>query len=369
MPNPYFDPDYNPYSRPVLIGTGILFIFIPILSVGFRFYARSVSLAKLGIDDWITIPSMVICIALSITQIIATTVGGLGTHQVLVNGQVAHTQQLYVYEKTKYIYQLLGTFGLWVIKLSVLLFYRRIFSIRAFRMVNNIFIGLTVAWGMAFTFAVAFQCTPVSTLWNRFELEYGAACIKVQPFYLSLAISDLILDVSIFVIPMPHVHRLKMPWKQKIAVAGIFLLGSVVVAIGITRAVIFGWVISFTTAQPLVYFSDITWYTAGTLFWHLVENVAGLLGCCLPTYAPVLRGLLRKNQKAVDTSGGSSGASSNKRAPQPQHYQSLDDESLLIQGTRSGKVSSHAFDNYILEAIPVNRIVVDKSFRLEASPV
>ncbi|KAI1660725.1 hypothetical protein F4813DRAFT_348153 [Daldinia decipiens] len=294
MSNPYFNPNYNPYSQPVLIGTGILFIFIPILSVGFRFYARSISSAKLGIDDWITIPSMVICIVLSIIQIIATTVGGLGTHQILVNGQIVHTEQLYVFEKTRYAYQLLGTIGLWVIKLSVLLFYRRIFSIRAFRMVNNVFIGLTTAWGIAFTFMVAFQCVPVSTFWDKFEIEYGAACIKVQPFYLSLAISDLILDASIFVIPMPHVHRLKMPWKQKIAVAGIFLLGSVVVAIGITRAVIFGWVISFTTAQPVVYFSDITWYTSGTLFWHLVENVVGLLGCCLPIYAPVFKRLTQK---------------------------------------------------------------------------
>ncbi|KAI1479226.1 hypothetical protein F4774DRAFT_425911 [Daldinia eschscholtzii] len=293
---PYLDRYYNPYTRPVLIDTGVLFIFIPILSVGFRFYARSLSSAKRGIDDWITIPSMVICIGLSITQVIgtfssrATTVGGLGTHQILVNGQLAHTEQLYVYEKTKYVCELLGTIGLWVIKLSVLLFYRRIFSVRAFRIVNNIFIGLTVSWGIAFTFTVAFQCTPVSTLWDKFETDYGPYCIKIQPSSFALAISDLILDALILVIPMPH--------RQKIAVAGMLLLGLVVVAIGITRAIIFSWVVSFTAAEPLVYFKDITWYSVGANFWHLAENVVGLLGCCLPTYGPAFRGFLRKKPGA-----------------------------------------------------------------------
>jgi hypothetical protein len=54
----------------VLIGTGILFIIVPIAAVGLRFYARLTCAARLGIDDWITIPAVVICVALAITQII-----------------------------------------------------------------------------------------------------------------------------------------------------------------------------------------------------------------------------------------------------------------------------------------------------------
>lgn len=143
-----------------------------------------------------------------------------------MNGVVSHTTQLYIYEKTKYTYQLLGTIGLWVVKLSILLFFRRIFSVQAFRSVNNIFIGITVAWGIAFTFTVAFQCTPVSTIWNKFEMEYTANCVQVHPFYLFLAISDLILDISIYFLPIPHVWQLQLPLRQKFAVGGIFLLGS-----------------------------------------------------------------------------------------------------------------------------------------------
>ncbi|KAI5859277.1 hypothetical protein GGS23DRAFT_586416 [Durotheca rogersii] len=366
MSNPYLDPNYNPYPRSVLVGTAVFFIILPIISVGVRFYARSVSWAKVGIDDLITIPSMLICIGLSITQIIATEAGGLGSHQELVDGQVAHTTQLYVYEKTKYTYQLLGTVGLWVIKLSVLLFFRRIFSVRSFRVINDVFIGITVAWGIAFTFTVALQCTPVSTLWEKFEIEYGDSCITVQPFYFSLAISDLILDVVIFILPVPHLWQLQLPWREKVGVAGIFLLGSIVVAIGITRTIIFGWVISFTTANPLVYFSDITWYTAGTLFWHLAENEVGLLGCCLPTYAPLFRGVLKK-RTTLGASGGSSGLSSHKRSTHTAYHQRLEDEESLTRVGGSGQVTSAGFEEHALEAIPNNRIVVNTKIQAESS--
>lgn len=70
MENPYFYPDYQPYPQSVLIGTSVLFVIIPIVAVGLRFYARSLVAARLGIDDWITIPSMVICVGLAVNQLI-----------------------------------------------------------------------------------------------------------------------------------------------------------------------------------------------------------------------------------------------------------------------------------------------------------
>lgn len=72
MYTPYHDPNYNPYSRGVLIGTAILFIITSVIAVGLRFYARRLIKSPLGWDDWITIPSMVICVGLSVNQIIGT---------------------------------------------------------------------------------------------------------------------------------------------------------------------------------------------------------------------------------------------------------------------------------------------------------
>jgi hypothetical protein len=155
----------------------------------------------------------------------------LGSHQIHgPDGQQIHTPQLTVYEKTRYAYEVIGAAGLTLIKLSVLLFFRRIFRVRAFILVNNIVIGLTIAWGISYTFALAFQCVPVSTLWDKFESEYiNYQCVEVLPFYLSFAYSDLILDIIIFVLPIPHLWNLKLPQRQKIGVAFIFFLGYLLV--------------------------------------------------------------------------------------------------------------------------------------------
>lgn len=70
MENPYFNPDYQPYPRSVVIATSILFVIIPIVAVSLRFYSRSPAGAPLAIDDWITIPSAIICIGLAANQLI-----------------------------------------------------------------------------------------------------------------------------------------------------------------------------------------------------------------------------------------------------------------------------------------------------------
>ena len=135
-----------------------------------------------------------------------------------------HTQK-----QCKYILQVLGTLELAVIKISILLFYRRIFTVRSFRLVNNFALVLVAAWGISFTLAIIFQCTPVDTIWKQFELHYLPYCVNQQQVYFAIAISDLILDVFIFTLPLPMVYKLQLPSKQKFAVSGIFLLGSMYV--------------------------------------------------------------------------------------------------------------------------------------------
>lgn len=68
--NPYYTPSYNPYPRSVLVGTGILFIIVPIATVTVRFYARLTTAARLGADDWTTLPAVTLCVALAIVQIV-----------------------------------------------------------------------------------------------------------------------------------------------------------------------------------------------------------------------------------------------------------------------------------------------------------
>ena len=50
----------SPYGRLVLDGTGVALSILAAIFVSLRFYARSLSRAHLGIDDWTMVPALVI---------------------------------------------------------------------------------------------------------------------------------------------------------------------------------------------------------------------------------------------------------------------------------------------------------------------
>ncbi|RYP16054.1 hypothetical protein DL765_005370 [Monosporascus sp. GIB2] len=162
-------------------------------------------------------------------------------------------------------------------------------------------------------------------MWNKFEFEYGMSCVKLYRFYSSVAISDLVLDILIYFLPVPHLWQLHLPIKERLGVIGIFLLGSIVIAIGIIRTIIFQWVISFISAQPLAYASNATWYSTGTLFWHLAENVVALLACCLPSYARPIKDLL-KMRKTTGSSPSCTRANSRMSPWGSPYHQDFDDQ-------------------------------------------
>jgi hypothetical protein len=120
---------------------------------------------------------------------------------------------------------LLATITLAFTKTSVIFLYRRIFTVRSFRLITNVAIAITTAWGISFALVTAFQCTPVSTIWTQFEMNYAPFCINQQAFYMATAVTDVVIDLFIFSMPIPMVLKLHLPMRQRIAVAGMFLLG------------------------------------------------------------------------------------------------------------------------------------------------
>ena len=140
-------------------------------------------------------------------------------------GRAATTNVCLFACQCKYALQLLADITLAFTKTSVVLLYRRIFTVKSFRHIADATIAITTAWGIAFTLVTAFQCTPVSTIWTQFEINYTKYCINQQAFYMATAVTDVVIDLFIFSLPIPMVLKLHLPMKQRIAVAGMFLLG------------------------------------------------------------------------------------------------------------------------------------------------
>lgn len=110
-------------------------------------------------------------------------------------------------------------------KASIVVLYKGIFrNIRPFRWAAYVMLGLLAAWSISFFFANLFICYPVTALIESF---YGNKCVNEASVFLSTLVTGLIFDVLILAMPIPVVLRLHLPWRDKLGVLGMFLLGAV----------------------------------------------------------------------------------------------------------------------------------------------
>ena len=173
----------------------------------------------------------------------------------------------------RYVNLILTTLNLGIVKISILLFYRRLFIVKPFMIVSGVMIAFVASWAIAFASAMAAQCRPPAYFWEAFEIDYVPRCLNVQVLYQALAISDIILDVLVLALPIPMVASLHLPWKTKIKVIDILMLGSVyfltldlqppttdepgrVLGSGIARVTSFYQVVNFTNHHAQAYFEN-----------------------------------------------------------------------------------------------------------------
>jgi hypothetical protein len=119
---------------------------------------------------------------------------------------------------------LLFTVTLTSARLSILLFYRRIFVGNTFRKLLWVNFGLQAFWGIAWLFTYAFQCVPTYLIWTVL-VGQRKQCFDPKANFV-FAISNVVMDVLVLVTPQTIIWKLQMSLRNKIAVSGIFLVGA-----------------------------------------------------------------------------------------------------------------------------------------------
>lgn len=93
------------------------------------------------------------------------------------------------------------------IKLSCMFFYKRIFGRGAPRLVSimiHTMIALITIWGLGFFFGFLFACrTHFNYVFT--DVEEQLKCANLAMIQESLAVSDVVMDVIVFVFPIPLV--------------------------------------------------------------------------------------------------------------------------------------------------------------------
>ncbi|CUS09777.1 unnamed protein product [Tuber aestivum] len=282
-----------------------------------RFYCRASIVKMVGPDDWIMLAAFVNAWGLGITN-----------HFQIKYGIGAHAADAPPYDeviiptlKLWYVYQLQYLVTLFLIKSSILSFYRRISPERGYQLSITIVSCIVVAFTVAMLFVNVFECPKdPSRAWSR---GFPSGCNDLVAVYYFMAAFNIISDIVILVLPMPSLLRLQINRRKRVALILIFSCGAIVVVASAVRisalyknqyTIKTGGDIPCRYSTPLLLapiltiFLDVATYV---LLWSQVEVNVGIITACAPALKPLVHSVLQGTsharngyaQKAIGYSG------------------------------------------------------------------
>ncbi|KAL4902753.1 hypothetical protein BDW74DRAFT_157519 [Aspergillus multicolor] len=274
------------YCGDRLLGVSIAIAVVQIIVVPARFYTRYTQRLACTLDDYLIIPALVASLGQSALYIVLLKIAGLGYHFEYVQQT---PEKLVALQKGLLANQILDfPFIVTPAKLSILLFYVRIFPTRSFRTLSYAMGFLVLAHGIGVLFAAIFQCSPIQYIWDK--SIPGGSCFNQQAFYRYVSPPNIATDAAILVMPMPLVWGLQTRWTQKLALTGVFMLGGLGLVTSILRMVIFFQESALT---------DPTWTSVNLGIWTVLEGGIIIVAACLPSIWPLLVRFLPGKMRGV----------------------------------------------------------------------
>ncbi|APA12130.1 hypothetical protein sscle_09g069000 [Sclerotinia sclerotiorum 1980 UF-70] len=273
-----------------VLAAGSVFLVLCIISVSLRVLTRYLQKARLGIDDWLTIPALLMVIGCSLVLIIGVDKKVLAyptpAPKDLQDPDDEHSVNFTTVEKLEWAFFLMQIMSMGFTKLSFIFFFRRIFvtSRRSlFSMVSACVLILVVLWCLAFFLWFLLSCgNKFATRWTTINTLHHNCPSDIKSD-LALAISDFLTDVMILGLPIPMVLRLQMSTSRKFAVLAVFGLGAVALVASIIRLALFVNITGIASGKIKDPNADNDLLTTRSLFWSMLESGLALIACCLPS--------------------------------------------------------------------------------------
>ncbi|KAL2043666.1 hypothetical protein N7G274_003973, partial [Stereocaulon virgatum] len=162
------------------------------------------------------------------------------------------------------------------IRLSVLLFYRRIFLGRIFNRCSIAICVLIVLWSLSFCLSVAFQCgTHIEYSWT--PVLDVTKCDKDKIWELSFGITDVVTDLMVLAIPLPIIFKLHMSTLRKVGLCGIFF----------SRTIFYGISHREASGNTTTGYRDLIAVLTTVAVWSQVEAGIAVITACLPSIRPL----------------------------------------------------------------------------------
>jgi hypothetical protein len=109
-----------------------------------------------------------------------------------------------------------------MVKISILLQYRRIFTTPSMQRATAIALIIIGAWGITVVVMLSLVCVPIQFLWDK---SIHGHCLPLLPAYYAPASINIATDFATWVLPLPVIKSLQLPKRQKAILMFIFGLG------------------------------------------------------------------------------------------------------------------------------------------------
>lgn len=237
---------------------------ISTLVLGLRLYTRIFIRSMTGLDDALVVLSWMGCIAWLVVCFQSFQYG-FGQHLWNVT-----PEQMMNYSK-----MLVGIMVVYVwtpalAKLSLLALYHRLNPDRKIRSCIYALAVLIIGYSLAITIVAAGPCNPQTHLDQKCLTDLN----------LFMAIINILTDAMILCLPIPMLHALMLPMKQKVLLGLVFALGSGVIVISTVRII---YVYNYIS-NP-----DATYYQAAACIFSTVELNGGVICACIALLKPFLQ--------------------------------------------------------------------------------
>ncbi|KAL8941282.1 MAG: hypothetical protein Q9216_002343 [Gyalolechia sp. 2 TL-2023] len=237
------------------------------VSVILRLIGRKISAAPYGADDLLIVVALILTYGLNINEIIAVHYG-FGRHQLMLS-----LDYISKFLLNDWTIQIIFATAITVTRLSLLLFYHRIFPVKRFKIVALITGCILICWWISFIFAIIFSCYPVESFWNKAIVGH---CVNEHTLSWGITGTELATNIIMLILPIPWLWKLRLAWSKKLAITGMFALGTFVCVSCIVRFPLLA-----TLKQ-----TDASWTIVPAGVWIVVEcNIASV---CLPLMRPLV---------------------------------------------------------------------------------
>ncbi|MCJ1266643.1 hypothetical protein MMC22_006528 [Lobaria immixta] len=266
----------NPESRAyetVIVFTIYLTIMMSIFLL--RIYSKIFVTRSLGWDDYTCVLGLVGTVA-SVGIFSNTLRYGVGRH----NWDIEYDQ---FHDIIKYLIVYILLYGptIFLIKISILILYLRLFSPdRLIRSLICLGMGYTLLANSIVTISFGALCAPRKTQ-SFLEAYQTSQCVSnIDNLTITTSVVNLVGDIYILILPIAPVLKLKLSTRKKIAVVGVFMTGLL--------ACVFS-LVSVILRVLYIHKADYMYWSPRLAFTVVGEMVIGIICACMPACAAVLR--------------------------------------------------------------------------------